>query len=108
MKKLEFDYIQKWIGEKLITEIDQKRKENGEVKRKRKLGTIELIWLFLNVALYSASMSLHEIIALAAADLDQDWKVSVPAFCKARMRFSPQAFLSYLGVSCSKTPEAMP
>ena len=47
MKKLKFDCIQKWIGETLITEIDQKRKENGEVKRKRKLGTTELMWLFI-------------------------------------------------------------
>jgi len=93
MKQLKFDCIQKWIGEKLIAEIDQKRKGNGEVKRKRKLGTKELIWLFLNVALYSTSRSLQEIIALAAADLDQDWKVSVPAFCKARIRFSPPASL---------------
>ena len=88
-----------------MKEIDQKRRKNGEIKRKRKLGTIELIWLFLNVAIYSRSISLHEIIALAAADLDQDWKVSVPAFCKARMHFFPPAFVSSLGASCSTTRE---
>jgi len=82
MSKLNLDNIHKWIGEEVINEIDKSRRKKGEIIRQRKLGTVETIWLFLNVALYSATMSLHEIIKLAITDLNLDykWTVSVPAF----------------------------
>ena len=93
MNKLKLDNIQKWIGAELVNKINKTRIKSGEVVRQRKLGTTEILWLFLNVALYSATINLHEIIKLAIADLNlnQQWTVSVSAFCQARMRFSPQA-----------------
>ena len=91
MNKLKLDNIQKWIGTELVDKINKARMKSGEVVRQRKLGTTEILWLFLNVGLYSATVNLHEIIKLAIADLNQQWTVSTPAFCQARMRFSPQA-----------------
>ncbi len=81
------------VRAELVNKINKTRIKSGEVVRQRKLGTTEILWLFLNVALYSATINLHEIIKLAIADLNlnQQWTVSVPAFCQARMRFSPQA-----------------
>lgn len=93
MNKLNLDNIHRWIGTELVNKINKARIKNGEIVRQRKLGTTEILWLSLNVALYSASTSLHEIIKVGIAELNlnQQWTVSVPAFCKARMRFSPQA-----------------
>jgi len=104
MNKLKLDNIQQWIGTELIEKINIRRKKSGEIARKRKLGTTEVFWLFLNVALYSATINLHGIIKLAIADLNlnQKWTVSVPAFCQARMRFSPQAPLCNMGTSRQK------
>ena len=91
------DGIRKWIGEDLLSSIEADRSAMGEAKRMRKLGTTQRIWLFLNVSSQSASRSLHEIIKMALADLDVQSRVSVAAFCKARTRFSPTPFASYLG-----------
>ncbi len=102
MKQFDLENIKNWIGKEAISKINTKRIENGEIKRQRKLDTTELLWLFLNVALYSATMSLHEIIKLAITDLNLDykWTVSVPAFCKARMRFSPPPLVCDMGTTC--------
>ena len=104
MTKLNLENVQSWIGKELISKINTTRIQNGEIKRQRKLGTTELLWIFLQVALYSATINLHEIIKLAIADLNigHKWSVSVPAFCKARIFFSPTPFVYDLGTSCQK------
>ncbi len=104
MKQPNLENLQEWIGKDVISKINTKRIENGGIKRRRKLGTNEMLWIFLQVALYSATINLHEIIKLAIADLNLEckWSVSVPAFCKARMLFSPPAFVCDLGTSCQK------
>jgi hypothetical protein len=78
-----------WIGEDLLTWIGEQRRDRGEVKRHRCLGTTEMLWLMLAVALDTGRTGLHEILRLATARLDLRWRVSTAAFCKARGRFSP-------------------
>ena len=104
MTKLDLENVQSWIGNDLISKIKTARIQDGEVKRQRKLGTTEILWMFLQVALYSATMNLHEIIKLAIAEITSGhkWSVSVSAFCKARIAFSPTAFVWNLGASCPK------
>jgi len=80
-----------WIDEDLVAWIDRSRRADGELKRVRKLGTIELLWLMLAVALDTGRNGLHEILRLATAELGLCWKVSTAGFCKARKRLSPQA-----------------
>ncbi len=104
MTKLDLQSVQRWIGNDLIVKIKTARIQNGEIQRQRKLGTTELLWMFLQVALYSTTMNLHEIIKWAIADLNSEhkWSVSVAAFCKARIIFSPTAFVCHLGAPCQK------
>jgi len=92
MKWLNLTGIAEWIDSGILEWVDQKRRDDREVVRNRKLGTVDLVWLMLAVALNTGKESLHEILRLATADLGIGWNVSVAAFCKARKRFSPPAF----------------
>jgi hypothetical protein len=89
MIKPDLSSIAKWLDHDIVEELDKMRRLNKEWRRKRKLGTLETLWLMLAVSLDTARSSLHEILRLATGDLDIKWSVSVPAFCKARSRFSP-------------------
>ena len=84
MKKPSLDGLAEWIGADLLEKIDAKRRRAGEIKRTRKLGTAELIWLMLAVSLNTGRKSLHEILRLTTAERGMQWNVSVAAFCKAR------------------------
>ena len=92
MIKLDLSYLIKWIGDELIDKLCEKRKELGEIKRERKLGTIEILLLCLGVSIHSERPGLHDILRTVTGDLGIKWTVSVPAFCKARFRFSPGVF----------------
>lgn len=76
-----------WVDGELIEKTDRKRKAKGEILRDRKLGTREMLWLMLSVALNTANQSLHEILRLTISQTEASWDVSVPAFCKARNFF---------------------
>lgn len=76
-----------WIDSDLVTRVDDRRKKNGEIRRMRKLGTDEMLWLMLAVALNTGRNGLHEIIRLSTAELGIRWTVSVAGFCKARLFF---------------------
>lgn len=78
-----------WIGEDLPNWVGAQRRDCGEVQRQRRLGTTEMLWLMLAVALDTGRTGLHEILRLATARLSLPWVVSTAAFCKARARFSP-------------------
>lgn len=91
MKRPSLNGLIEWIGADLLEELDTRRRQAGEIKRTRKLGTSELIWLMLAVSLNTGRNGLYEILRLASAELDIDWNVSVAAFCKARKRFFPPA-----------------
>ncbi len=81
--------IAKWLDPAVVEALDKRRHLKKEWRRNRKLGTLETLWLMLAVSLDTARSSLHEILRLATGDLNMRWSVSVPAFCKARSRFSP-------------------
>ena len=81
--------IAKWLDPAVVEALDNRRHLQREWRRNRKLGTLETLWLMLAVSLDTARSSLHEILRLATGELKIKWSVSVPAFCKARSRFSP-------------------
>ncbi len=76
-----------WIDPELVARVDDRRRKDGEVRRSRKLGTTEMLWLMLAVALNAGRSSLHEILRLTSAELGIQWTVSVAGFCKARLFF---------------------
>ena len=81
--------VREWIGVDLVREIDRFRRESGEVQRDRCLGTANMLWLMLAVALDNHRRNLVEIMAMAYHDLGIK-AVSDSAFCQSRMRFSPR------------------
>jgi len=89
MIKPDLSLLAQWLDPEIVEELDRKRHSTKECRRNRKLGTLETLWLMLAVSLNTARSSLHEILRLAIGELDIKWSVSVPAFCKARARFSP-------------------
>lgn len=91
MNRPDLSGLAAWIGADLLASVAKERRDRGEVQRERSLGTAEMVWLMLAVALDTGRSGLHEILRLATARLDLPWEVSTAAFCKARGRFSPQA-----------------
>ncbi len=91
--KLEFSHLREWLGTRLTDRVDDYRRKNGDLQRERKLGTIELVFLFIGLSLHCRVKSLHELLRTIGEELDID--VTVQAFSKARKRFSPQAFAVY-------------
>jgi hypothetical protein len=89
MTEPDLQLFAKWLDAGIVKELDRKRRMRKECCRNRKLGTLGTLWLMLAVSLNTARSSLHEILRLATGDLNIEWSVSVPAFCKARSRFSP-------------------
>ena len=89
MVKPDLNLLAKWLDTDVVEALDGKRRLKKEWCRNRKLGTLGTFWLMLAVSLDTARSSLHEILRLATGDLNIRWSVSVPAFCKARSRFSP-------------------
>jgi len=78
-----------WLDPALVTALESRRRLKKEWHRRRKLATLETLWLMLAVSLDTHRASLYEILRLATGQLGIQWSISVPAFCKARARFSP-------------------
>ena len=95
--------LRHWIGNDILEHIDRLRRKHGDIKRQRKLGTIEMIWLMIAVAVHSAEHSLTDIIETATKELKIPWSVSVSGFCKARARFSPPCPVHALRPPCRQT-----
>ena len=74
----------------LVALLAERRRQKKEWRRRRKLGTLETLWLMLAVSLDTQRSSLYEILRLATAQLAIRWSISVAAFCKARTHFSPR------------------
>jgi hypothetical protein len=89
MIKPDLRMLTQWLDPILVTMLDSRRRLRNEWRRRRKLATLETLWLMLAVSLDTQRSSLHEILRLATAQLGISWSVSVAAFCKARARFSP-------------------
>ena len=89
MIKPDLHLLARWLDPVIVEALDKRRNLKNEWRRNRKLGTLGTLWLMLAVSVDTARSSLHEILRLATGDLNIKWSVSVPAFCKARSRFSP-------------------
>jgi hypothetical protein len=89
MKKPDLCMLAQWIEPALVSTLETRRRLKNEWRRRRKLSTLETLWLMLAVSLDTQRSSLFEILRLATGQLDIQWSISVAAFCKARARFSP-------------------
>jgi len=97
--------LAQWLDPVLVAMLESRRRLNNEWRRRRKLGTLATLWLMLAVSLDTHRSSLNEILRLATAELGILWSISVPAFCKARARFSPRrSFLAAwrIGIQAAK------
>ena len=90
MKLPDLQMLAHWLDPALVAAVETRRREKKEWHRCRKLATLQTLWLMLAVSLDTQRSSLHEILRLATGQLGIQFSVSVPAFCKARARFSPQ------------------
>ena len=90
MKLPDLQMLAHWLDPALVATLETRRRLKKEWHRRRKLATLQTLWLMLAVSLDTQRSSLHEILRLATGQLDIQFSVSVPAFCKARARFSPQ------------------
>ena len=90
MKQPDLQMLANWLEPALVATLDARRRLKKEWQRRRKLATLQTVWLMLAVSLDTQRSSLHEILRLATGQLGIQFSVSVAAFCKARARFSPQ------------------
>ena len=90
MQRPDLRLLAQWLDPALVATLQTRRRLKKEWHRRRKLATLETLWLMLAVSLDTHRSSLFEILRLATGQLGIQWSVSVPAFCKARARFSPQ------------------
>ena len=90
MKLPDLQMLAHWLDPALVATLETRRRKKKEWHRRRKLATLQTLWLMLAVSLDTQRSSLHEILRLATGQLGIQFSVSVPAFCKARARFSPQ------------------
>ncbi len=93
MPKPDLQTLAHWLDPALVAELETRRRLKKEWHRRRKLATLETLWLMLAVSLDTHRSSLFEILRLTTGQLDIQWSVSVAAFCKARARFSPGRFV---------------
>ncbi len=90
MKLPDLQMLAHWLDPTVVATLDTRRRLKKEWQRRRKLATLQTLWLMLAVSLDTQRDSLHEILRLATGQLGIQFSVSVAAFCKARARFSPQ------------------
>ncbi|MHC4150285.1 MAG: hypothetical protein ACYSR5_12500 [Planctomycetota bacterium] len=90
MSKPDLQLLAKWLDCDLVAQLEKRRYLKKEWRRRRKLGTLEILWLMLAVSLDTHRSSLFEIVRLATGQFPIQWTISVAAFCRARSRFSPQ------------------
>ena len=90
MKLPDLQMLAHWLDPDLVATLETRRRKKKEWHRRRKLATLQTLWLMLAVSLDTQRSSLHEILRLATGQLGIQFSVSVAAFCKARARISPQ------------------
>jgi hypothetical protein len=90
MSRHDLKQLAQWIDPTLVVLLEQRRHQKKEWQRRRKLGTLETLWLMLAVSLDTQRLSLYEILRLATGQLAIGWSISVAAFCTARAHFSPR------------------
>lgn len=90
MTQPDLQLLSQWLDPTLVAALEDRRRLKNEWRRRRKLATLQTLWLMLAVSLDTHRSSLFEILRLATGQLDIKWSISVAAFCKARSRFSPR------------------
>ena len=113
MKLPDLQMLAHWLDPALVATLETRRRKKKEWHRRRKLATLQTLWLMLAVSLDTQRSSLHEILRLATGQLGIQFSVSVPAFCKARARFSPQrpimvAWRIGIAIASRLQPSALP
>ena len=113
MKKPDLQLLAQWLDPVTVAALETRRRKKKEFHRRRKLATLQTVWLMLAVSLDTQRSSLHDILRLATGQLGIDFSVSVASFCKARARFSPQRPIMVVwrvGVAIAKglQPSALP
>ena len=89
MLKPDLRLLAQWLDPALVYVLEGRRRLKKEWRRRRKLATLETLWLMLAVSLDTQRSSLYEILRLSTGQLGIQWSISVAAFCKARAHFSP-------------------
>jgi hypothetical protein len=90
MTQPDLQLLAQWLDPTLVAAVEDRRRFKKEWHRRRKLATLQTLWLMLAVSLDTHRSSLFEILRLATGQLGIKWSISVAAFCKARSRFSPR------------------
>ena len=90
MKNPDLQLLAQWLDPVTAAALETRRRKKKEFHRRRKLATLQTVWLMLAVSLDTRRSSLHDILRLATGQLGIDFSVSVASFCNARARFSPQ------------------
>ncbi len=93
----DMELLIQWLMAARVLDLQARRRQRGECRRERKLGTLRTLWLMLAVSLHAGQNSLHEILRVVTAPLG--WSVSAPAFCQGRKRFSPRQSALALGTA---------
>jgi len=111
MTQPDLQLLANWIDPTLVAALEGRRRLRKEWHRRRKLATLETLWLMLAVSLDTHRSSLYEILRLATGQLGIQWSISVAAFCKARARFSPGRSILVVwrtGVAAAKSLQGRP
>jgi hypothetical protein len=90
MTQPDLQLLAQWLDPTLVAAVEDRRRRKKEWHRRRKLPTLQTLWLMLAVSLDTHRSSLFEIVRLATGQLGIQWSISVAAFCKARSHFSPR------------------
>jgi hypothetical protein len=112
MPRPDLQLLARWLDPTLVATLENRRRLKKEWYRRRKLTTLETLWLMLAVSLDTQRSSLYEILRLTTGQLGIPWSISVAAFCKARAHFSPGGFVLAIwraGIAFTKNlPGAQP
>jgi len=106
MPRPDLQLLARWLDPTLVATLENRRRLKKEWHRRRKLTTLETLWLMLAVSLDTQRSSLYEILRLTTGQLGIQWSVSVAAFCKARAHFSPGGFVLVIwrpGIAAAKS-----
>jgi len=106
MTQPDLQLLAQWLDPTLVAAVEDRRRLKKEWHRRRKLATLQTLWLMLAVSLNTHRSSLFEILRLTTGQLGIKWSISVAAFCKARSHFSPRRSIVVVwrtGVAAAKS-----
>jgi hypothetical protein len=95
MKLPDLQMLAHWLDPALVATLETRRRLKKEWHRRRKLATLQTLWLTLAVSLDTQRSSLHEILRLATGRLNIRFSVSVPLSVRL-VHIFPLSALSWL------------